>query len=59
MIIILVFVIGLLQIPIEVSVDLVSFLNITLGIGVVNFMDKIRDIGGLGILGVETFRLLD
>lgn len=59
MIIILVFVIGSLQIPIEVSVDLVSFLNITLGIGVVNFMDKIRDIGGLGILGVETFRLLD
>lgn len=59
MIIILVFVIGLLQIPIEVSVDVVSLLNITLGFGVIEFMDKIRDTGGLGILGVETFRLLD
>jgi len=37
-------------IPVEISVDLVSFLS--LGIGVSEFMDISNIAGGLGVLGV-------
>lgn len=45
----------LLDIPIEVSTDIVSLFS--LAIGVISFMDISNSIGGLGILGVRALHL--